>query len=821
MNRNEIGKFIDRTWGQGNTDTPTILQEIRLSKYKFDKDEILEIFNSINNKNGLITTPTKICELISVIGHLSSPKSIVDICCGTGNILHQFKNASIKKGIDINKNVVQLAKLINPDSEYEIFDSLKYDFGKSTYDLVLGSMPFGIKTEDNISLEIELIKKGLTLLKQHGCAIFVVSENILSGSKENEFRKFLLSDYAIDMVISLPSGTFYPYSQITTAILVIRKGKQNDEIFMPFFDNNPNTLISSYINHNGNFFCPISKINSRLDRNYYLTVDIVRNLDLRKQSKKLSDMAMLYRGQVIKRELLKKKGRFLIYHQQNIEGEKCYVDDIKDEKSILRPNDLVISLNSDNENIHIHKINDPETVITKSHALIRSIDNTYIYNYLQSINGLPSLWLKLKQKKIQFFKPQLSVSRISNIKIPILPLTELNFLNGDWIHNASSNNISKTENNLKELISIYEKEDYSQNLILNSKNKNCNENEFIIVEHKIKQEIIRERIPKIIKQQKFKCDPNIKVEKPRILFQRNYQEDISINNSEVKSNFNLDDIHLKMLYEMYEMLVSQKKILLKMDNKIDAVLLTLKDLNIQLNIIKNNHRDTEEKLDKINSLIDKNLKKIATNYSDDIDTYKVQIKRWLADWELLHSLTLIFLTSAELIYDHLPNNNDTDYSPFIIQYCRALENEILKKLFENYHVYIIENAVDRKQLVSFDKLNEKTKIFADCVEKDKRDYTLGSMSFIMNCLKEGGKTLNGSPLLQNFRCFTLEYFEARVLQKEFLTSVTDITANYRNKSAHPYVLSVEMADECQKIIKKLLIDFLSNYKRKPLSSNYL
>jgi hypothetical protein len=59
------------------------------------------------------------------------------------------------------------------------------------------------------------------------------------------------------------------------------------------------------------------------------------------------------------------------------------------------------------------------------------------------------------------------------------------------------------------------------------------------------------------------------------------------------------------------------------------------------------------------------------------------------------------------------------------------------------------------------------------------------------------------------------------LQKEFLTSVTDITANYRNKSAHPYVLSVEMADECQKIIKKLLIDFLSNYKRKPLSSNYL
>jgi type I restriction-modification system DNA methylase subunit len=274
MDRNEIGKFIDRTWGQGKSDMPTILNELKLSHYQFDKDEILEIINSINNKNGLISTPNNLCNLISIIGHISNPKSVIDICCGTGNILQQFKNVALNKGIDINKDVIQLAELINPISDYEIFDSLKYDFGETKYDIVVGSLPFGIRTKDGKSLEIELIKKGLSLLEQNGYALLVVSENILTENTENEFRRYLLSEFAIDMVISLPNDTFYPYLNIKTALLVIRNGKQSNEIFMPVFENEPYTLINNFKTHMGNFFCPISKINNRLDRNYYLKVDI-------------------------------------------------------------------------------------------------------------------------------------------------------------------------------------------------------------------------------------------------------------------------------------------------------------------------------------------------------------------------------------------------------------------------------------------------------------------------------------------------------------------------------------------------------------------
>ena len=47
MNRQEIKKVVDRTWGLGKSDTESILREINLNSYKFDKNEILEIFNSI------------------------------------------------------------------------------------------------------------------------------------------------------------------------------------------------------------------------------------------------------------------------------------------------------------------------------------------------------------------------------------------------------------------------------------------------------------------------------------------------------------------------------------------------------------------------------------------------------------------------------------------------------------------------------------------------------------------------------------------------------------------------------------------------------
>ena len=95
---------------------------------------------------------------------------------------------------------------------------------------------------------------------------------------------------------------------------------------------------------------------------------------------------------------------------------------------------------------------------------------------------------------------------------------------------------------------------------------------------------------------------------------------------------------------------------------------------------------------------------------------------------------------------------------------------------------------------------------------DRKDYTLGEMNFIISLIKENGRTLARSPLLQDFRAFVLKHFEGDVLRKEFTAHLSEITSSYRNKSAHPNIMSVTDADGCQKLIRSSLNDFLNNYK---------
>ena len=734
MNKEEIRKIIEKTWGQGKSDTEYILKEITQNAYKFDKDEILEIFNSIYGKRGLTITPNNLSELIALIGKLNAPKSAIDICCGTGNILHYINSIEKLQGIDINYDIIQLAKTIHPEFEFIAADTLQYDFENSKYDLVVGSLPFGARTLDNKPLGIELMKKGLSLLSKNGTAIFIINEGVLTGQSlsEKAFREKIIYDYSLDMVISLPIGAFYPFTSIKTSIIVVRNGKANEDIFMPSFDDNTNEIIDNFKAHKGNFYLPFSKLENRFDRSYYLSVVIIEEKLRGKEVKKLSDIAQIIRGQSLNKETFKSSGKYLVYKRKDKNGKICYVNEIQEEKTALKPNDLVISLLTADRNIYIHSANSAETVITENFAIIRSKENNYINTYLQTQEGKDFLWQQADGYSSGSVMSRLTLSTLADFLIPILPLSELDFVSEEWLKSASTEKLLQLETHLKGLISVYE----------------------------------------------------------------------------------TGSIHLNLTKEILLKVTSQETISKRIEDKIDIALTALQKLNSDITAIKNNKRDEDEKIRRIYFEIDEKLKQLTTEQEKEISYYQNEIKKWLDDWQLLHSSSSNFLTSAELIFDHLPDGQDTDYSPFIIQYCRALENEILKKLFEAYHENLLTNKIDRKNLVALDNTNEKTQIFVKFVERDKRDYTLGNMTAIMSFLKEGGNTLKRSPLLQNFRTFTLTYFEDKVLQKEFLDNINNITTNYRNKSAHPYILTLETAKECQKLIRHILTEFLHNYKQK-------
>ena len=101
---------------------------------------------------GIFYTPDNICELINAIARIYNPETVIDICCGTGNLLSYFNDLQTVKGIDCNPDTILLAQKINPDIDFLLADTLEHNFENETYDLVLGVLPFGIRLPNKKSM---------------------------------------------------------------------------------------------------------------------------------------------------------------------------------------------------------------------------------------------------------------------------------------------------------------------------------------------------------------------------------------------------------------------------------------------------------------------------------------------------------------------------------------------------------------------------------------------------------------------------------------------------------------------------------------------
>ncbi len=88
------------------------------------------------------------------------------------------------------------------------------------------------------------------------------------------------------------------------------------------------------------------------------------------------------------------------------------------------------------------------------------------------------------------------------------------------------------------------------------------------------------------------------------------------------------------------------------------------------------------------------------------------------------------------------------------------------------------------------------------------------MAWVMSLIKKKGNTLKESELLQDFREFTLNYFDERIITKEYLDTIKNITDNFRNKAAHPYVLGIDIAQNFQNLLRNTLNEFLEHYSPK-------
>jgi len=257
------------------------------------------------------------------------------------------------------------------------------------------------------------------------------------------------------------------------------------------------------------------------------------------------------------------------------------------------------------------------------------------------------------------------------------------------------------------------------------------------------------------------------------------------------------------------------KKLTSMDSKIDEIRGMLSQLVNDFSELKKENRDIEQKIYLMNSKLTKLEQRVP---SDEFEAYSSMAQRQYDNWDALEPLTKRFIPLAEYLYSQLQKLEDPDYSPVIIELCRAIENEFLLKIFRKYTLDLIDRYNDRDSLSDFlsddrssRELSQKTGVFAKAITRASRtlspEYTLGQMNTILSLCGDSS-IVSRSPLLQDFIEYLRNNMEAaELLDSDYISKINAIVNNYRNPSAHPEYMPREKAEECKDIMPER-IDYL-------------
>jgi type I restriction enzyme M protein len=215
------------------------------------------------NDLGEYFTPRHIVKLMINLVNPKYGQIVYDPCCGTGGFLIEaFRN--IKKSCNINDRqtmkklteetiygveltdtykIAKMNMIIIGDGHNNIVqgDSLSNQFKKNDYfDVILTNPPYSQQTDYGEHFPIPskqadpiFLQHIILSLKESGTAAVIVPEGLLFRKDKNfqNARKYLLEKCNIQAVISLPGGTFLPYTDVKTDIVIFSKGRATEKVW--------------------------------------------------------------------------------------------------------------------------------------------------------------------------------------------------------------------------------------------------------------------------------------------------------------------------------------------------------------------------------------------------------------------------------------------------------------------------------------------------------------------------------------------------------------------------------------------------------------
>jgi type I restriction-modification system DNA methylase subunit len=196
----------------------------------------------------IVYTPKNI---ISFISELVSPwhsKKILDPACGSASFFWNInKKAKVPQdftGVDIGPEIIEIAKnnlettnifwkLVNED-----YFKIHKKLGK--FDLIVSQPSFNqlkeiisVRDFDFLNNEFAYLFTSLDLLEKDGYLVFILPEQKSFFFSDYHFpmRNYLLDNYSVEAIISLPNDLFYPEATIKTCLLIIKNSTQRENVF--------------------------------------------------------------------------------------------------------------------------------------------------------------------------------------------------------------------------------------------------------------------------------------------------------------------------------------------------------------------------------------------------------------------------------------------------------------------------------------------------------------------------------------------------------------------------------------------------------------
>lgn len=205
-------------------------------------------------------TPLGIAKALINELNIDVPSKVVDICCGSCNLLYAAKERWSQLdlyGVDVSEQVANNVAFEKKDGRQFAIEHL------GEFPLVVANPPFVFVDKKKqfpelfagkfekfktSRLEIEMLLANLALLKLKGTLLIILPSSFVEATSYNQIRKIIASNYFIESIIKLDESTFGS-SKINSYALIIHNEPQNERKTKLGLNTINKSTITSYISY--------------------------------------------------------------------------------------------------------------------------------------------------------------------------------------------------------------------------------------------------------------------------------------------------------------------------------------------------------------------------------------------------------------------------------------------------------------------------------------------------------------------------------------------------------------------------------------------